>query len=557
MPTRLNTNFPRLTDPDEFETMVRDICALEWGDPHTDKHGRRGQKQHGVDVYGRPADRGGAYRGAQCKLRTKGEQLTEAVIEAEVAEARNFRHPLDRLILVTDAPRDRHTQILVDQISEREIASGGFQVAIWFWDNVTERLAAHRRLIVKYYPDFFANLTTLPVVERLIDKPLQVISIGSEPTGGQSVVGLLRLRGIHVLGIVSRGSGSPDLHINEDGPDGILCFCDIDDARGDKSGRMTRLASRLQSSLEAADMDCPVFAILPARLSSTFKQVYESLGGSFHRIQILPMEQSPEELSDDIFQAVFRYGHTRRGGLPTIDIAARSRSGRPDGVFLDMDWQSRLSTTRFPSPTEWQEIFVPALTAVRSQILGQSDRSRIQFNCQLPLPAAFALGFDFNIRIARIGVWARRTGVSDFKQQFWLSDAQCADIDFPVGWLKQPLDGSGQSAIVELTSYRSIHTSVSHFAEQAGLRPDAWVQLTLITEGDKASSIEESTAVAYANHVGQMIRFLNEQGVVDIHLFARIPSPLAILIGQRLLACGRIHLYWFNNPSYQFAFTLV
>lgn len=73
MPTRLNTNFPRPTDPDEFEKLVRGICALEWDDLYTEKHGRHGQKQTGVDVYGRPTDRAGVYCGAQCKLRTKRE----------------------------------------------------------------------------------------------------------------------------------------------------------------------------------------------------------------------------------------------------------------------------------------------------------------------------------------------------------------------------------------------------------------------------------------------------------------------------------------------------
>lgn len=557
MPTRLNTNFPRPTDPDEFETLVRDICALEWSDPHTDKHGRRGQKQHGVDVYGQPTDRAGVYRGAQCKLRTKGDQLTEDEIEAEVAEARNFPHQLDRLILVTDAPRNKNTQILVDQVSKREIANDGFQVAIWFWDNVTERLAAHRRLIVKYYPEFFASLTTLPLVERLIDKPLQVISISSESAIGQPVDDLLRLRGIRTLGVGWRDSRSLYSHVNEDGPDGILCFCSMSDAEEDDSGRLLRLAGNLQSRLQTADMARPAFAILPAGLFNGFAQAFESLGGSIHRIQLLPAETHASEMADRIFQDVFNYGHNRRGGLPTIDIAARSRNGRPDSALLDMDWQGRLSTTRFPSSEEWREVFVPALAVVRSQVLSKSDRSRIQFNCQLPLPAAFALGFDFNIRVARIGVWARRTGVSDFKQQFWLSDAQCANIDFPVEWFKRPPDGSGQSAIVELTSYRSIHNPVGYFVKQSGLHPDAWVQLRLVTEGEETASVEECVAVAYADHVGRTIRYLNEQGVVDIHLFARLPSPLAVLIGQRLLACGRIHLYWFSNPSYQFAFALM
>ncbi|MEM7349019.1 MAG: SAVED domain-containing protein, partial [Chloroflexota bacterium] len=75
-------------------------------------------------------------------------------------------------------------------------------------------------------------------------------------------------------------------------------------------------------------------------------------------------------------------------------------------------------------------------------------------------------------------------------------------------------------------------------------------------DGEPIPNIDEGFAVAYANQVGQIIRTLNAQGFVDVHIFARIPASLAILIGQRLVACGRIHLYWFENPRYRFAFTL-
>ncbi len=89
-----------------------------------------------------------------------------------------------------------------------------------------------------------------------------------------------------------------------------------------------------------------------------------------------------------------------------------------------------------------------------------------------------------------------------------------------------------------------------------GITVDAWVQVLLTFDGKPIENLEEGHAVTYAKQVAQLIRTLNEQGVTDIHLFARIPAALAVLIGQRLLACGRIHLYWFDNPTYRFAFTL-
>ena len=75
--------------------------------------------------------------------------------------------------------------------------------------------------------------------------------------------------------------------------------------------------------------------------------------------------------------------------------------------------------------------------------------------------------------------------------------------------------------------------------------------MALSVDGKHLSNIDEGHAVAFASQVGQLIRHLNERGVADIYLFARIPSALGVLIGQRLQACGRIHLHWFDNPSYR------
>ena len=558
MPTRRDTNFPSPTDPNEFESMIRDICAFEWNDPNTDKFGRKGQKQYGVDVYGQPINLNGEYRAAQCKLRTKKEQLTEQEIEAEVSDARQFPHSLDTLIITTDAPRDTHTQILIDQFSQREMSHNGFRVAIWFWDNITERLAAHPKLIVKYYPDFYATLTALPIVERLIDTPLQIVSVTQSPSNSAALLieDALKLRGIRVIKPGnSRTASAPPL-LNDVLPDGVLCSYSIA-VKETAESTMLKFAATVQNHIQQVESICPVFAIMPSPLTNPFLQFFEELGGDPQRIQILNAELPLNKIADRIFRDIFNYGFARRGGVPTIDIAVRSLESRPGSNLLDMDWQTKLSPSHFPTPVEWEDIFVAAIMPVRSQLLSQSDKMRIQINCQLPLPAAFALGFFFNIRVARVGVWARKTEVSNFKQQFWLSDGDPANETFVPEWVKQS-DGSNQTAVVELTSYVSIHKAVAVFVKETGLVPDVWLQMRARSgEGETIANIEESYAVAYANQVGQVIRHLNEQGITDIHLFARIPSPLAVLIGQRLQACGRIHLYWFDNPTYRFAFNLI
>ncbi|MCI0559665.1 MAG: hypothetical protein MN733_14325, partial [Nitrososphaera sp.] len=373
MPTRRDTVFPSLTDSYEFESLVRDICALEWNDPYTEKFGRKGQKQYGVDIYGRPVDLNGKYRAAQCKLRTKQEQLTEPEIQAEVSDARQFPHELDTLIIVTDAPRDTHTQILIDQINQREMSRGGFQVVIWFWDNITERLATYPKLIVKYYPDFYASLTTLPTVERLVDTPLQVVSVGNARVNTPlSIEEALRLRGIRFLEPSKLRIVSANPSLNDALPDGVVCsystsFAETTDAT------LMNFAGNVQNHIQQVEDLCPVFVMVPSSLTDPFLQSFVTLGGDPQRIRILDTALSLNEISDQILREVFRYGYPRRGSLASIDIAIRTREGKPDSILLDLDWLAKLSISYFPTPTEWEAIFVPALTAVRAQLLSPSD----------------------------------------------------------------------------------------------------------------------------------------------------------------------------------------
>lgn len=555
MPTRLDTNFARLTNPDMFELLVRDICALEWDDPHTEKFGRKGQKQYGVDVYGRPVGLDGKYRAAQCKLRTTDESLTRKEIEAEVGEAKQFPHPLDTLIIVTDTPRDSAVQLIVDEINDRESRHNGFRVAIWFWDNITERLAAYPKLIVKYYSDYFANLTTLPAVERLVDTSLQLISLQPVYSGANTPLEeQLQFRGIRILKQNGVAGPSPSLHLSEVLPDGLVSYYNLPLSESTDS-TFLKFVTDLRTHEQHLEIACPIFVVLSPHLIGQFLEIFKLLNGSPARIQLLSDELSLNELADHIFRPTFHYGYTRRGNLTTIEISARTVETKPSSALLDLDWRAKLGIDHFPTLKEWEDDFIPALKTVQSQVSNLGDRVRVQLNSQLPLPAAFALGFFFNLRVARIGVWARKTGVSDFKQQIWLSDGDAAEVVYLPKWIKEPAS-SGNSAIVELTSFVDIHRAIEAFVQESGLVADTWLQLYLDDAGKHIANIDEGHAVAYAKQAGQHVRHLNAVGVTDIHLFARIPSALAVLIGQRLQACGRIHLYWFDNPTYRFAFTL-
>ncbi len=62
--------FP-LKDEVSFEEMCLDLWKRKFNDPHTQLNGRRGQRQHGVDIFGRRSS-SLEWVGIQCKVKTKG-----------------------------------------------------------------------------------------------------------------------------------------------------------------------------------------------------------------------------------------------------------------------------------------------------------------------------------------------------------------------------------------------------------------------------------------------------------------------------------------------------
>jgi hypothetical protein len=65
MPTLSSSQLPPPKNWDEFEDICADLFLRELDDPNLERHGRKGQRQDGVDINGRRKD--GTYVGIQCK----------------------------------------------------------------------------------------------------------------------------------------------------------------------------------------------------------------------------------------------------------------------------------------------------------------------------------------------------------------------------------------------------------------------------------------------------------------------------------------------------------
>ena len=120
-----------------------DLCLKLWR-PRligAKKHGRSGQPQAGVDIFGRDP-KTEAWVGIQCKQRGQWPKkvLTASEIETEVEQAERFKPPLSHFIVATTAPRDAEVQRLVREMSDRRRSKGRFQIDLFSWDDLQDWL---------------------------------------------------------------------------------------------------------------------------------------------------------------------------------------------------------------------------------------------------------------------------------------------------------------------------------------------------------------------------------------------------------------------------------
>lgn len=197
-------------DEDRFE----EFCLVLWkkflNDHNTQLNGRRGQRQQGVDLFGR-RNGIGTWVGVQCKVRTGG-VLTENEIKEDVKNAKDFNPRLSELVFATTAKRDANLQETVRLLSEQNMKDGYFPINVFSWDDIELALAEERNFDIckRFYGDFFINYENMGIaifrILRIsigIDTPdtSYEILLGKTPPadGPEACFGLNYWRGIYFI----------------------------------------------------------------------------------------------------------------------------------------------------------------------------------------------------------------------------------------------------------------------------------------------------------------------------------------------------------------------
>lgn len=150
MPTLSNINLPTPKSWDEFEEITLDALRIKWDSPNLQRHGRQGQAQNGIDIFG--DDYLSQPVGVQCKKSDKN--LTIKIIEKEINNAERFKPNIDVFFIATTFPTDSTLQKQIRLISKKRTDSGTFPVGILFWNDIVQELVTNEKIFKKHFPQF-------------------------------------------------------------------------------------------------------------------------------------------------------------------------------------------------------------------------------------------------------------------------------------------------------------------------------------------------------------------------------------------------------------------
>ena len=147
---------PKPLDEQAFERCNEVLWRCVLNDPTAHIYGRRGQRQHGVDILGCREGSPERLVGIQCKLRSDGRALGEDEVRKEVEKALTFTPPLFEYIISTTAPDDANLQGFVRElsISASKYRDHDLKISIYGWGSLQREIRRHPEAHKAFDPSY-------------------------------------------------------------------------------------------------------------------------------------------------------------------------------------------------------------------------------------------------------------------------------------------------------------------------------------------------------------------------------------------------------------------
>jgi tetratricopeptide (TPR) repeat protein len=153
-----------------FERHSRLLFEKSLGDPGVQSNGRAGQRQQGVDIFGRRGGGNGSLVGVQCKGKDNdyGDAVTAAELKREVEKTKKFKPAIREFILITTAPDDAGIQEAARLLEKKVRAEGrDLSISVWGWGRVQQEINRFPEVLKAFHPD------ASPFTDQILDATAQ------------------------------------------------------------------------------------------------------------------------------------------------------------------------------------------------------------------------------------------------------------------------------------------------------------------------------------------------------------------------------------------------
>jgi tetratricopeptide (TPR) repeat protein/SOS-response transcriptional repressor LexA len=159
---------PPPSEWEKFERICFDLWKHIWKDDNTRRHGRGGQVQDGVDIFGQIEGKGWA--GLQCKKREAfaADALTVEELPEIVEAAKAFKPKLALFVIAYTGRSDKKVQEAARLITDRHRHLRLFEVHVSSWDDIVACAGDHPAVFIKHFPNS-SNIDVAALSRRLSD----------------------------------------------------------------------------------------------------------------------------------------------------------------------------------------------------------------------------------------------------------------------------------------------------------------------------------------------------------------------------------------------------
>jgi hypothetical protein len=211
----------------------------------------------------------------------------------------------------------------------------------------------------------------------------------------------------------------------------------------------------------------------------------------------------------------------------------------PPTVALDWTQFFEIETRTIPLQSIWDSVLIPQLKLAQAQLSNTPDGMYIDLRGKMPLSVSVvvgrifseAMGFKFRVEQpsgGEVNLWRSDVGTSSYGLVKSMSEG---DRQSRVGMVSVSVTGDARPDV-----QRQFVGTTTHFR--------VWVDIQPL-EGPNANSLKSANdAVSVAIDIKEQIRQIRAHYDLDqIWLFLYCPASLALFLGQRLNALGKIVLF--------------